>query len=102
MPLMRVTLPDGLDAVTVVLTVSVASLNSYQVTRLVMASRPPNIQTTDFGIYNDRVSVELASPNPATPTANSLPSFHVFSSDPPQLSEKLHSSKNSTFEYVWD
>ncbi|KAJ7111596.1 hypothetical protein C8R43DRAFT_935944 [Mycena crocata] len=51
-----------------------------------MANRPPNIQTTT---YNDKVSVEGASPSPITPTL--LPSFHV---DPPQLSEKLHSSKH--------
>ncbi|KAJ7685226.1 hypothetical protein DFH06DRAFT_1157872 [Mycena polygramma] len=59
-----------------------------------MSSRPPNIQTTDFRTYNDNVSVEPASPIPVTPTATSLPSFRVSSSDPPQLSEKLASSKN--------
>ncbi|KAJ7774854.1 hypothetical protein B0H16DRAFT_1508657 [Mycena metata] len=52
-------------------------------------ARPPNIQTSDFGPYHDKVSVEIASPSPLTPT--SIPSFHI---DPPQLSEKLHSSKH--------
>ncbi|KAJ7109404.1 hypothetical protein C8R44DRAFT_286771 [Mycena epipterygia] len=56
--------------------------------------RPPNIQTTDFGSYQEKVSVELASPTPITPTANSLPSFRVSTSDPPHLSEKLQSSKH--------
>ncbi|KAJ7449837.1 hypothetical protein FB451DRAFT_1286715 [Mycena latifolia] len=53
-------------------------------------NRPPDIQTANLqlGPYQ-KVSVELASP--ITPTANTLPSFHV---DPPHLSEKLHSSKH--------
>ncbi|KAK7019346.1 hypothetical protein R3P38DRAFT_2978554 [Favolaschia claudopus] len=56
-----------------------------------MAFRPPNIQTTS--IYDDKVSLELASPrSPLTPTA--LPSFQLPTSDRPQLSEKLHSGKN--------
>ncbi|KAJ7774577.1 hypothetical protein DFH07DRAFT_865871 [Mycena maculata] len=55
-----------------------------------MANLPPNIQTTNFDRYNERVSLEVASPTPITPTANSLPSFHVSPSDPPQLSEKKH------------
>ncbi|KAF7338262.1 hypothetical protein MVEN_02051500 [Mycena venus] len=60
-----------------------------------MAARPPNIQTTDFGSYNDKVSVELASPRtPLTPTAAFRPSFNLSSTDTPQLSEKLHSSKH--------
>ncbi|KAJ7235476.1 hypothetical protein B0H12DRAFT_1141671 [Mycena haematopus] len=57
-----------------------------------MASRPPNIQTTDFGTYDDNISVDLASPRTrVTPT--SLPSFRV-SSDRPQLLEKLQSSNH--------
>ncbi|KAJ7709877.1 hypothetical protein B0H17DRAFT_1029591 [Mycena rosella] len=52
-------------------------------------SRPPQIQTSSFG--QEKVS---ASPTPITPTANSLPSFRVSTSDPPRFSEKLNSSKH--------
>ncbi|KAJ6596919.1 hypothetical protein DFH09DRAFT_972654 [Mycena vulgaris] len=57
---------------------------------------PPSIQieTANFGPYHDKVSVELASPSPLTPTGIPLPSFYVSTPDPPRLSEKLHSSKH--------
>ncbi|KAF7363481.1 hypothetical protein MSAN_01004000 [Mycena sanguinolenta] len=60
-----------------------------------MAARLPNIQTTDFGTYDAKISVEVASPRtPLTPTS-SFPSFRISSSsDRPQLSEKLQSSSS--------
>ncbi|KAJ6502509.1 hypothetical protein C8R45DRAFT_976826 [Mycena sanguinolenta] len=61
-----------------------------------MAARLPNIQTTDFGSYNEpKLSVEVASPRtPLTPTS-SFPSFRISSDrDRPQLSEKLQSSSS--------
>ncbi|KAJ6630829.1 hypothetical protein B0H10DRAFT_1938967 [Mycena sp. CBHHK59/15] len=54
-----------------------------------------NIHTSDFDIYHEKVSIDVSSPAPLTPTANSLPSFRVSTTpQPPQLSEKLHSSRH--------
>lgn len=53
-------------------------------------NRLPDIQTADLGQY--QMSVEI--PSPRTPTATSVPSLRVSTSDPPRLSEKLQSTKN--------